>query len=84
MMANIRTSGEWKIHLKMKINAMLSKDNDKKLPMHAKSNNKKKYDWKEMIRELFNSLLHRYEVGLEQLMIGSNFVFDYANGLLYP
>ena len=81
MIANIRTSGELKIHLTMKINFMSSKVSDKKLLMHSESNSKKNYGWKEITRKLFNSLFHRYQVGLKQLIIGSNFVFDYINGL---
>ena len=35
-------------------------------------------DKNKTIRQLFDSLLHRYQLGLEQSMKGSNFVFDYV------
>ena len=36
-------------------------------------------DTKGIIRKLFNSLLNRYQAGLERCMIGSDFAFDYVN-----
>ena len=38
-------------------------------------------DTNEIIQELFDSFLHKYQIGLEQSMIGSNFIFDYVSGL---
>ena len=37
----------------------------------------------EIIKELFDSLLQRYQKGLEESMKGSEFVFDSANSLYY-
>ena len=37
----------------------------------------------ETIGEIFNSLLHRYKIGLEESIKGSEFVFDYVDTLLY-
>ena len=35
----------------------------------------------EIIRDLFNSILRRYQGGLHQSMRGSEFVFDYVESL---
>ena len=39
MMVKLEKSGEWKIHLTMKIYFISSKDNDAKQLMHLKSDN---------------------------------------------
>ena len=52
--------------------------------MHFKSDNKNVmtgFATEEIIEELFESILHRYLVGLEQSMTGSEFVCDYADEL---
>ena len=41
------------------------------------------FDREELIEELFESLLHRYELGLEQSMGSSEFMFDYIDELNY-
>ena len=54
--------------------------------MHSKSNKKEimcGYDTNEIIKEGFNSLLQRYQEGLEESMKGSDFVFDFVDGLHY-
>ena len=40
-------------------------------------------DTNEIIKNLFNSLLQRYQKGLEESMTGSDFVFDYIESLNY-
>ena len=35
----------------------------------------------EIINELYHSLLHKYQISLEESMKGSDFVFDHINGL---
>ena len=40
-------------------------------------------DTEEFIEGVFNSFLHRYRVGLEQSMRGSNFMLDYIDGWFY-
>ena len=53
--------------------------------MHIKSNNIKTMigsETDEAIDELFESLLHKYQEGLEEAMKGSRFIFDSAD-LLY-
>ena len=37
----------------------------------------------EIIRNLFNSLLRRYQGGLQESMRGNEFVFDYVESLNY-
>ena len=33
----------------------------------------------EIIQELFDSLVHKYQIGLEQSMKGSSFIVDYVS-----
>ena len=40
-------------------------------------------DTDKIIQELFDSLLHKYQIGPEQSMKGSNFSFDYGSGMYY-
>ena len=81
-----KTQGEWKIHLTMAINFISSKDSDETRTMHAKSDNVEiimgnKTD--ESIEGIFESLLQRYQEGLEQSVRGSKFIFDSVNALYY-
>ena len=58
---------------------MSSKDNDNERKMHSKSDNIEimiNYKADEVIEELFQSLLSRYQIGLETSMKGSDLVFD--------
>ena len=41
------------------------------------------FDTNEIIKNLFNSLLQRYQKGLEVSMRGSDLVFDYVESLYY-
>ena len=69
----------WKIQLTMAINFISSKDNDEERVMHSKSYHIEFliYDnANEIIEELFESLLNRYQIGMETSMRGSNFIFD--------
>ena len=71
--------GEWKIQLTMSINFISSKDSDETRNMHTKSVNIEimmgsKTD--DIIDELFESLLQKYQEGLEESMRRSEFVFD--------
>ena len=63
------------------INFISSKDSEETRTMHTKSNNidmiimiGNKTD--EIIKKLFESLLQRYQEGLEESMNGSEFIFD--------
>ena len=54
--------------------------------MHSKSDNIEimlGFDTDEIIEKIFNSLLQRYQKGLEESMKGSDFVFDYVEFLNY-
>lgn len=47
--------------------------------MHSESNNSEimsGFDTGEITEKLFDSLVHRYQIYLEQSMRGSNFAFD--------
>ena len=60
-----------KIHLTMSINFMSSKDSDDICTMHTKSDNiyiMMGHEANEIIKELFKSLLKRYQEGLEESM----------------
>ena len=69
-----------KIQLIITIIFISSKDdNDKECLMHLKSDNIENMindDADEVIEELFKSIQNRYQNNLENLMKGSEFVFD--------
>ena len=57
---------------------------NKKHTLHTKSDNADimiSKDTNEIIQELFDSIVDRYQEGLEQSMEDSSFVFDHVNGL---
>ena len=61
------------------INIISSKDTEEERVMHSMSNNMKftSYnDPNEVVNEHFESLRSRYEIDLEKLMRGSDFIFD--------
>ena len=69
----------------MAINFISSKDSDKTGTMHTKSNNIKIMignETDEIIKKHFESLLQRYQKGLEESMKRSEFIFD-SVALLY-
>ena len=77
---------EWKIQLIMKINFIFSKNFIESRDMHSKSDNIEIMlgdGTNEIIKNIFNSLLQRYQKGLEESMRGSDFVFDYVESLNY-
>ena len=70
----------------MIINFISSKDSDEIRTMHTKSNNIEIMmgnETDEIIEELFESLLQKYQEGLEEKMRGSEFVFDSIDLLHY-
>ena len=72
---NQKTQGEWKIQLTMAINFISSEDSDETRTMHAKSDNIEILignEIDESIEQLFNSLLQRYQKGLEEKIRGSD------------
>ena len=74
-----------KIILTIAINFISSKDNDEERIMHSKSDNKEimineKAD--KIIKNVFKSLLNRYQNNLEKLMKSSDIIFDYVNCII--
>ena len=81
-----KTQGEWKIQLTTAINFKSSKDSDETGIINSNSNNIEIMignETDEIIRELFESLLQRYQKDLEEKLKGSEFVFDSVDLLCY-
>ena len=82
-----KNKGERKIQLTAQINIIsLKLDSDETRVMHTKSDNKEfmnDSDTDEFIKELFKSLLQRYQENLQEKMRGSDFAFDGVNFLYY-
>ena len=68
MINDLKTKGAWKIQSSMKINFMSSKDTNETSIIYKYSVNI------EIVQKLFDSLLQRYQKGLEEKMKGSEFV----------
>ena len=86
MINDKRKKGEWKVQLIMKINFISSKNFNETEDMYSTSDNFEIMiggDTNEIIKNLFNSILKRYQKGLEVSMRGSDFVFDYIESLNY-
>ena len=69
MIKDKRKKGEWKIQLIMKINFISSKNFNDTRDIYSKSDNAEIMmgnDTNEIIKKLFNSLLQRYQKGLEE------------------
>ena len=74
-----KTEGGWKIQITMEIQFFTSEDSNETRTMYTRSDdieimmgNEKD----EIIEELFESLLKKYQKGLEESIKGSEFVFD--------
>ena len=82
-----KSKGEWKIQLTAQINFIsLRPDSNETRAMHTRSDNKEFMngsDTDEIIKELFKSLLQRYQENLQEKMRGSDFAFDGVNFLYY-
>ena len=81
-----KTQSEWKIQLTMAINFISSKDSDETRTMHTKSNDVKNMmgsETDEIIEDLFQSFLQKYQEELEESMRGSEFVYDSVDELYY-
>ena len=79
-----KKNGEWKIQLIMKINFISPRDFIESRDMYSKSDNfeiMRGSNTNEIIIDLFNSILRRYQGGLQESMRGSEFVFDYVESL---
>ena len=85
------TEGEWKIQLPMEINFVSSKGSDEIRIIHTKSiYNGIHYkdiimgsETDEIIEELCESLLQKYQEGLKESLKESKFYFDCVNSLYY-
>ena len=82
-----KSKGEWKIQLTAQINFIsLRPDSNETLIMHTKSDNEEFMNGSgtaEIIKELFKSLLQRYQENLQEKMRGSDFAFDGVDFLYY-
>ena len=82
-----KNKGEWKIQLTAQINFIcLRPDSDETRVMHTRSDNEEfmnRSDTDEIIKELFKSLLQRYQQNLQEKMRSSDFAFDGVNFLYY-
>ena len=82
-----KSKGEWKIQLTAQINLISSRPgSDETRVMHTRSVNEEftnGSDMDEIIKELFKSLLQRYQENLQEKMRGSDFAFDGIDFLYY-
>ena len=70
----------------MAINFISSKDYDETQTMYTKSNNVEIMvgsETDEIIKDLFESFLQKYQEGLEESMRGNEFVYDSVDVLYY-
>ena len=82
-----KSKGEWKIQLTAQISFIsLRQGSNETRVMHTRSVNEELMngsDTDEIIKELFKSLLQRYQENLQEKMSGSDFAFDGINFLYY-
>ena len=82
-----KNKGEWKIQLTEHINFIsLRPGSDETRVMHTRSVNEEYMngsDTDEIIKELFRSLLQRYQENLQEKVKGSDFAFEGVNYLYY-
>ena len=70
----------------MAINFISSKDSNETRNVHTKSNNAEIMigsEADEIIEDLFESFLHKYQEGLDESMRGNDFVYDSIDALYY-
>ena len=86
MTDDLKTQGEWEIQSTISINFISSKDSNETRTMHTKSDNMEMIignETNEIIEEIFDSLLQKYQKGLEESMKGSELIFDSVDLLYY-
>ena len=86
MIDSLKILDAWNIQLRIEINFVFSKNTGKGHLMHSKSDNIQIMICgrvNEVIQEVFESLLFRYQTDLHKLMNGRKFIFDCANLLHY-
>ena len=77
MTDDLKTQGEWEIQSTISINFISSKDSNETRTMHTKSDNMEMIignETNEIIEEIFDSLLQKYQKGLEESMKGSELI----------
>ena len=83
---NLQKTDTQKIQSTIAINFVSSKDIDEEHVMHSKSHNIEiviRDEADEVIKEIFKSLLYRYQIGLETSIKGGDFILDCVNLLHY-
>ena len=83
---SFQKSNTWKIQLKIAAIFICSKDVDEERVMHSKSGNTELMPYdnaNEVVNELFELLLSRYQIGLETSIKWSDFVVDSVQLLYY-
>ena len=86
MIDNYKARGEWKIQLIMRIIFVSFIDANETRVMHTKSDNiviMSGTKTNDIINELINSFVTRYQEGLERKMEGSSFIFERIDLLEY-
>ena len=87
LISDHKNKGEWKIQLTAQIDFIsLRPGSDETRVMHTRSVNEEFMngsDTDEIIKELFRSLLQRYQENLQEKMKGLDFAFDGVNYLYY-
>ena len=82
-----KLKGEWKVQLKIEVNFIsLKPGSDETRIMYTRSDNVEIIfgdDNDDIIEQLFESLLQKYEENLQSKMNGSDFEFDGVNFLYY-
>ena len=82
-----KLKGEWKVQLKIEVNFIsLKPGSDETRIMYTRSDNVEIMfgdDNDDIIEQLFESLLQKYEENLQSKMKGSDFEFDGVNFLYY-
>ena len=85
MIGDLKNSGKWKINLSSNLIYTATESNEKST-MYSKSDSDISTisnDTDEIIEEYIDSLLHKYQIDLEQFMTGGNFIFDYVSEMHY-
>ena len=86
MTNDLKKSGEWKTQQMIRTDFMLLENIGEKRMMHFKSDDRKimtGFDTHEIIEKLFDSVLQRYQEGLEKSIKWSHFLLDFVDGTHY-
>ena len=86
MIDDYKSKGEWKIQITMRIIFISFTDANETRDMHTKSDNvtiMSGIETEDVINELFNTFLKKYQEGLETKMRGSSFTFERIDLLEY-